>query len=203
VDAKVRCAIDIEEGDVIDEEALKNRRGVIAVCREGRKATFMGDSEVRIEQGPSRALDTTRTGDFAILALRLAVGVVLAYHGWLKIPDVSGFAGFVDSLGVPAPELMAYVVTYLEFLGGIALILGLGTRYVAALFVIEMAFTIMLVKVDVGLIAPEGGPGAELDILILAIALSLVLTGAGRWSVDAFLAGRRRVTDSTVQRHVE
>ncbi|HUP17136.1 MAG TPA: DoxX family protein [Acidimicrobiia bacterium] len=91
----------------------------------------------------------------------------------------------------------------LEFLGGIALILGLATRYVAALFVIEMAFTTMLVKVDVGLIAPEGGPGAELDILILAIALSLVLTGAGRWSVDAFVAGRRRVTDSAVQRHVE
>lgn len=66
-----------------------------------------------------------------------------------------------------------------------------------------MAFTTMLVKVDVGLIAPEGGPGAELDILILAIALSLVLTGAGRWSVDAFVAGRRRVTDSAVQRHVE
>lgn len=203
MDAKVHRAIDIEEGGVIDEEALKNRRGVIAVHREGRKAPFMGDSEVRTEQGPSRALDTTWTGDFAILALRLAVGVVLAYHGWLKIPDVSGFAGFVDSLGVPAPELMAYVVTYLEFLGGIALILGLATRYVAALFVIEMAFTTMLVKVDVGLIAPEGGPGAELDILILAIALSLVLTGAGRWSVDAFLVGRRRVTDSTVQRHVE
>lgn len=163
----------------------------------------MGDSEVRTEQGPTRTLDTTWTGDFAILALRFAVGVVLAYHGWLKIPNVSGFAGFVDSLGVPAPELMAYVVTYLEFLGGIALILGLATRYVAALFVIEMAFTTMLVKVDVGLIAPEGGPGAELDILILAIALSLVLTGAGRWSVDAFLVERRRVTESTVSRHVE
>ena len=119
----------------------------------------------------------------------------MAYHGWLKIPNVSGFAGFVDSLGVPAPDLIAYLVTYLEFIGGIALILGLATRYVAALFVIEMVFTIMLVKVDVGLIAPEGGPGAELDILILAIALSLVLTGAGRWSADAFLVGRRRGND--------
>ena len=155
----------------------------------------MGDSDIRTEQIPSRALDTTRAGDLAILALRIAVGVVLAYHGWLKIPNVSGFAGFVDSLGVPAPDLIAYLVTYLEFIGGIALILGLATRYVAALFVIEMVFTIMLVKVDVGLIAPEGGPGAELDILILAIALSLVLTGAGRWSADAFLVGRRRGND--------
>jgi putative oxidoreductase len=118
---------------------------------------------------------------------------VLAYHGWLKLQEVSGFAGYVEFLGIPAPDLMAYVVTYLEFLGGIALIAGLATRYVAALFVIEMIFTISLVKFDVGLIASEGGVGAELDILILAIALGLVLTGAGRWSLDALFAGRSRV----------
>lgn len=139
----------------------------------------------------SNSLSTTWTGDIATLVLRLAVGVVMAYHGWLKLPEVSGFAGFVDSLGIPAPDLMAYVVTYLEFLGGIALIVGLATRYVAALFAVEMVFTITLVKLDVGLIATEG-VGAELDLLILAIALSLVLVGAGRWSVDALLAGRRQ-----------
>lgn len=152
----------------------------------------MADSDTRAKSTPRpSALSTTWTGDIAALALRLAVGVVLAYHGWLKLGDVSGFAGFVDSLGVPAPDLMAYVVTYLEFLGGIALIIGLATRYVASLFVVEMVFTIALVKLDVGLIASEGGAGAELDILILATALSLVLTGAGRLSVDSILAGRK------------
>ncbi len=152
----------------------------------------MKDSDVRTVDTPqTRAINTTSTGDLAILALRLAVGIVLAYHGWLKVGDVSGFAGFVELLGVPAPELMAYVVTYLEFLGGIALIVGLATRYVAALFVVEMVFTIALVKLDVGLIASEGGVGAELDLLILATALSLVLTGAGRWSLDSILARRR------------
>lgn len=151
----------------------------------------MEDRDVRTVEAPeSGTLDMTWTGDLASLALRLAVGVVLAYHGWLKVGDVSGFAGFVDSLGIPAPDLMAYVVTYLELLGGVALIIGLATRYVAGLFVVEMVFTIALVKLDVGLIASEGGVGAELDLLILAIALSLVLTGAGRWSVDSFLAGR-------------
>jgi putative oxidoreductase len=153
----------------------------------------MADSDVRRETvSMSSNPSTTWTRDTAMLVLRLAVGVVLAYHGWLKLPDVSGFAGFVDSLGIPAPELTAYLVTYLEFLGGIALILGLATRYVAALFAIEMVFTTALVKVDVGLIAPDGGVGAELDILILAIALSLVLAGAGRWSVDALISGRRQ-----------
>jgi uncharacterized membrane protein YphA (DoxX/SURF4 family) len=49
------------------------------------------------------------------------------------------------------------------------------------------------VKIDVGLIAAEGGAGAELDLLVLAIALSLLLTGAGSWSVDAAFTGRRRV----------
>lgn len=151
----------------------------------------MEDRDVRTVDAPeSGTLDTTWTGDLASLSLRLAVGVVLAYHGWLKVGDVSGFAGFVDSLGIPAPDLMAYVVTYLELLGGIALIVGVATRYVAGLFVIEMVFTIALVKLDVGLIASEGGVGAELDLLILAIALSLVLTGAGRWSVDSLLAER-------------
>lgn len=152
----------------------------------------MADSDTDAGPAPgSSALSTNWTGDIAVFVLRLALGVVLAYHGWLKLGDVSGFAGFVDSLGVPAPDLMAYVVTYLEFLGGIALIIGLATRYVAALFVVEMVFTIALVKLDVGLIASEGGVGAELDLLILATALSLVLTGARKWSLDSILAGRR------------
>jgi putative oxidoreductase len=153
----------------------------------------MADSAVRTENAlGSSALNKSWTGDTASLVLRLAVGVVLAYHGWLKLPEVSGFTGFVDSLGIPAPELMAYVVTYLEFLGGIALIVGLATRYVAALFAVEMVSTIVLVKLDVGLIAPDAGVGAELDLLILAIAVSLVLIGAGRWSVDRLLSGRRK-----------
>lgn len=155
----------------------------------------MADSDVRTEEaGGSSAFSTNWTGDTATLVLRIAVGVVLAYHGWLKLPDITGFAGFVDSLGIPAPDLMAYVVTYLEFLGGIALIVGLATRYFAALFVVEMGFTIVLVKLDIGLIAPEAGVGAELDLLILAIALSLVLVGAGKWSVDALFSGRRRAS---------
>jgi putative oxidoreductase len=157
---------------------------------------MVDDGNVQAVETPKPSvLGKTWTGDFALLALRLALGAVMAYHGWLKIGDVSGFAGFVESLGVPAPTLLAYLVTYLEFLGGIALIVGLATRYVAALLAIEMVFTIALVKVDVGLIAPDGaGAGAELDLLILAIALGLVLTGAGRWSVDALLTGRRRAT---------
>lgn len=154
----------------------------------------MEDSGVRAATTPREtALSRTWSGDIAILALRLAMGVVFTYHGWLKLDDVSGFAGFVDSLGIPAPTFVAYVVTYLELLGGVALIIGLATRYVAALFAIEMVFTTVLVKLDVGLIATEGA-GAELDILLLAIALSLVLTGAGRWSVDALIVGRRRGT---------
>jgi putative oxidoreductase len=156
----------------------------------------MSDSDVIRGSAAQVSVDSGRnwTGDAASLVLRFAVGVVLAYHGWLKIPDVEGFAGFVDSLGVPAPELMAYVVTYLEFLGGIALILGLATRFIAALFVVEMLFTIFLVKVDVGLIAPDAGVGAELDLLILTIALALVLIGAGRWSVDALVSSSRTTT---------
>lgn len=153
----------------------------------------MAETDVRAEHAAFRTLDRDWRIDLAVLVLRLAAGTVLAYHGWLKLQNVEGFAGFVASLGIPAPQLTAYLVTYLEFLGGIALILGLATRYVAALFAIEMVFTNILVKFDVGLIATDGGVGAELDVLVLAVALVLLLVGAGKWSLDSLFLRRRGV----------
>ena len=71
---------------------------------------------------------------------------------------MGGFAGFLTSLGVPAPGVFAFLVTALEVGGGLLLILGLGTRWVSLLFVIEMLVTILLVKLpNAGFIAPQGG----------------------------------------------
>jgi len=135
----------------------------------------------------TRASTETRTlaiGSFAPLVLRSMIGVVIAAHGWDKVQQgVGQFAGFVKSLDVPFPTFTAYLVTALELGGGILLILGLGARLWAALIGIEMILTTILVKVDVGFIA-DGGAGAELDLLILAGCLALVLLGPGRLSLD-------------------
>lgn len=133
----------------------------------------------------ARGLDSV--GYLGPLALRVGVGVVLAWHGWQKIDGgVSNFAGFVESLGIPAPTPMAYIVTALEFLGGIALVIGVLTRFVAALIAIQMLLTgfwVKASKLQVPFIGTEG-TGSELDFALMAGALALVFLGAGRLSVD-------------------
>lgn len=130
-----------------------------------------------------------RGSDLAALFLRLAMGPVLAYHGYQKLQrGVSGFANVVDSLGVPFPTLTAYAVTALELGGGLALLIGFLTQVWSVLLAIQFALISVLVKADVGLIAPPGqGTGAELDLLILAGALALTVMGPGAFSLDAAL----------------
>lgn len=125
----------------------------------------------------------------AALVLRVAVGTVLIAHGLQKLRGgVSGFAGVVESVGAPFPTLTAYVVVAIEVLGGSLLLVGLLTRVWSTLAALFMVFTTLLVKLDSGLIAPQGqGSGAELDILILAGALAITLMGPGTVSLDRLI----------------
>jgi hypothetical protein len=79
-------------------------------------------------------------------------------HGCPRIPKApsgSGeLRGFLAQLGVPLPTLMGYVVTLVELVGGILLIIGLFSRLAALLLTIDLVVAILLVKVNVGLIAP-------------------------------------------------
>jgi len=118
--------------------------------------------------------------------LRILVGLIFLLHGLPKWQGLDGFAGFLGSLGVPLTGLFAFLVALLETGGGLLLILGLGTRWVALLFVIEMIFTTLLVKVNVGFISPTATPGvgAELDLLLLVCAFALAVLGSGPLSVE-------------------
>lgn len=121
---------------------------------------------------------------FAATVLRVIIGIIFTYHGIDKLQGgASGFAGFLESLNIPAPEIVAWVVILLELVGGILLILGLLTRLVALLFALEMIGTTLLVKLDVGLIGAQGA-GAELDLALLAGVLAILLLGPGRAAVD-------------------
>ena len=139
---------------------------------------------------------------FAPLILRVMAGIVMAAHGWQKLVEF-GPANFgrqaLGNLGVPLPVFFGYVVTFVELIGGILLIVGLLSRLAALILAIEMVFTTLLVKVHVGFIAPQGsGAGAELDLLLLAAFLTILLVGPGRLALDELLgtegaaAGRGR-----------
>lgn len=74
------------------------------------------------------------------LPLRLVVGLVFLVHGGQKLFQfgIGGTAGFLGSLGVPAPMLAAVVVTAVEILGGLALILGAFARVAALVLAVHM-----------------------------------------------------------------
>jgi putative oxidoreductase len=132
-----------------------------------------------------------RLVDFAPTLLRVMAGITFFLHGWAKIGNPAGFAGFVGSLGFPLPNLFAWIVILLETLGGLLLIIGLGVRPVSLLLAFEMLITTIVVKSRVGFIAPGGQPGvgAELDLMLLAASLSLAILGAGALSVERSLLG--------------
>ncbi len=135
-----------------------------------------------------RTATLTATG---FLVLRLAVGFVFAMHGWQKLTmmGIPGVAGFFGAVGVPFPELMAFVVTAVELVGGIALILGIGTRIVGVLLAADMVGALLLVHLPNGFFADQGG--YEFVLTLLGVAVFFALAGAGKWSLDAVLWGRK------------
>jgi putative oxidoreductase len=90
------------------------------------------------------------------------------------------------------PVFMGYVVTFSELIGGILLIIGLLSRLAALILTIDLVAAILLVKINVGLIAPQGsGTGAELDLALIAGFLVTLLAGPGRLSLDYALGIER------------
>lgn len=121
--------------------------------------------------------------------LRLGAGIILITHGYPKLfgpkPGPTGFAGYLRSLGFSPPLVWAYVVAITEFGGGVCLILGFLTRLAALLVAIEFLVIILRIKWAKGLDMGQGG--WEYDMALLAIALSLLVTGPGRVALDHYI----------------
>ncbi|GFH73554.1 hypothetical protein Sdia_43220 [Streptomyces diastaticus subsp. diastaticus] len=127
--------------------------------------------------------------DAGLLLLRIAVGAIMAAHGaqklfgWFGGGGIDGTAQFFTSVGYPAGETMATVAALTETFGGLALILGLLTPLAAAAVTGTM-LNALAVKWDGGFFAPEG---VEYELLLVAAAAALALTGPGRLAADRAL----------------
>ena len=78
-----------------------------------------------------------------IAVLRVILGVIFAYHGFGKLfGGIEGTAGMFGSLGIPMPLASAWLVGLVEFVGGLALIAGVGARFAAALLIPTMLVAI-------------------------------------------------------------
>lgn len=130
-------------------------------------------------------MNLEKISTFAPLPIRIMAGVAFILHGLPKFENLQGTQGFFDSVGIP-PE-MALLIGLLEVVGGILLIVGLVSRITAIFFIIEMICAILIVKASNGFM---GQGGFEVDLLLISIAISLVLSGPGRVSVERELIKR-------------
>jgi putative oxidoreductase len=128
--------------------------------------------------------------DVAPLVLRVAIGIVFTYHGYDKLhTGMAGVGGFLDTLGIPFPAFFAVVLTIVELIGGIFMILGLFTHWVAKLFIIVTAIAFVTVHASKGF--SIGGGGYEYIMTLLAASISLMITGAGKYSLDYKIGSRK------------
>ena len=132
------------------------------------------------------------------LSLRIILGIAFMYHGAPKLFSAAGHAGFVGMLqqiGIPAAGFMAWVVGFVEFFGGIALIIGFLTAEASVLLGIDMLVALFTVHLPQGFsfinikgMTPEGPqfgmPGVEVNLLYLAGLIALLIGGSGPLSVD-------------------
>ena len=123
---------------------------------------------------------------WAPLFLRLALGAVFIIHGADKLfGGMAGTAQFFTGLGIPMPLVSAWVVAIVEFFGGIALVLGLFTRYASLLLTVDMLVALFLVHFSKDFKINAGG--YEFVLVLLAGCLALTLRGSGKLAVDEHL----------------
>lgn len=119
---------------------------------------------------------------WGLMLLRVTVGAIFLMHGGQKL--FMGFhnvAGFLASLGIPIPNVAAVILTLVEFVCGIVLILGLLTRYAAAILCIDMLVALITYHAKNGFFVPMG---VEFPLLLLVANINLVLAGPGALGIE-------------------
>jgi putative oxidoreductase len=124
----------------------------------------------------------------ATLPLRLIAGIIFTAHGAQKL--FAWFGGYgleatgqwMESIGITPGYLMALMAGSAEFFGGLLLIVGLLTRPISFVLAITMAVAIVTVHLEHGLFMSNNG--YEFALILLATSISLMVSGAGKLSLD-------------------
>lgn len=130
---------------------------------------------------------TAHTAPYAALLLRLALGTMFLAHGLLKIMvfTPAGTAGFFASLGLPG--WLAYPTMGAEVLGGLLLIAGVQTRYVALALVPILVGSLWVHSGNGWLFTAENG-GWEYSLFLTVAAVAQALLGDGAYSLNALFS---------------
>ena len=137
--------------------------------------------------------------DVGALIARLALGIMIFPHGaqkllgWWGGGGFSGTMEFFSSQGMPS--VLAFLLIIGEFFGGLGLIYGFIGRFCAASIGMIMLGAVGMVHFQNGFFmnwskVADQGEGFEFHILAIGLALIVVIKGSGKWSADAYIAGK-------------
>ncbi len=123
-----------------------------------------------------------------LFILRMSVGIMFAAHGSQKLfgafggSGIQGFTGHLTAMGLPNPELQAYLAAGSEFFGGLFLILGFVTRLSVFPLLAVMFVAVWKVHLAKGFFLQAGG--FEYNFVITGALLALLALGGGKFSID-------------------
>ena len=136
----------------------------------------------------------------ATTILRVVLGMVLFPHGAQKLLGWFGGYGFNGTMGfltgtAGLPWIIAFLVITIEFFGALALIFGFATRIVAVGIIALFAGIVFTSHLQNGFFmnwaGKMNGEGYEYHLLIIGMAIALLVSGAGKWSVDYALQRKK------------
>ena len=141
-----------------------------------------------MSNGTMPAPESSSTSNLALLILRVACSLPVLYHGSAILfgafggPGPQGFAGFMHM-----PVVVGYLVGLAQFAGGLAILLGALQRIGSVFIIIVMIGAIYLVHLPHGFDINKGG--YEFALTVLLVALGLLITGPGAYSLRGILPG--------------
>lgn len=139
----------------------------------------------------------TTKDDISMMILRITLGLVIFPHGAQKMFGWfggHGFAGtmhhFTENMGIPYIFALAAILA--ESVGAVALVAGLGSRIAALGIGITIGVAAIMVSAQHGFFmnwfGNQAGEGFEYHLLVVGMAIALLISGGGKWSVDRLLA---------------
>jgi len=139
----------------------------------------------------------TTSDDSSLAFMRIMLGIVFFAHGAQKVLGWFGGYGFSGTMGffttqMHIPPVFAFLAICAEFFGSLGLIFGLLTRIAAFGIAVNMIVAVLMVHIHVGFFVNwfgnQKGEGFEYHLLALALAIPVMIRGAGAVSVDRALS---------------
>ena len=140
---------------------------------------------------------------WALLLLRVVIGFGFMAHGWAKWNrGPEKFGALLHLIGAPVPEITAWLVTFVELLGGVAILVGLSVSLVSVPLIVSMLVAMFAVHLKHGFSSINtiglsktgplfGPPGFEINLLYIAGLLTLAMSNPVPLSIDRWLERRR------------